>query len=368
MKRLALIALLAALAVPSTSPAAGCSPLDCAASGVALPGGLLAARLAGVNGRVRVVDLRSGAQRRVLPPGVLAGGTLVREDQADLQWIDPASGRVVAHRTIQEGLLVGASQDGRRAVLQWSAARKAVFGIAGRGGAVHEAIVGRGNWGFDALSGQSLYLLHYLKRGYEVRRFDLAANRLVAQPLKDPNGSSLIWGVAWARLASPGGRYLFTLYVGPDGGSMIHELDLRSGTARCISLPGDGDFDAASSYALALSPDGRTLWAVSPGYGRVVGVDVAAARVRGAFRFPLSVDRFGGTSVAAIAPGGRRIAVAAGDRLWLVDLRSHGVREVRQAAGALGFDPDGSRLWVVGAHGRVSTLAPVTTSAGTRVR
>jgi hypothetical protein len=99
-----------------------------------------------------------------------------------------------------------------------------------------------------------------------------------------------------------------------------------------------------------------------------VGVDVAAARVRGAFRFPLSVDRFGGTSVAAIAPGGRRIAVAAGDRLWLVDLRSHGVREVRQAAGALGFDPDGSRLWVVGAHGRVSTLAPVTTSAGTRVR
>ena len=71
--------------------------------------------------------------------------------------------------------------------------------------------------------------------------------------------------------SSADGRYLFTLYIGSNGGSMVHELDLKTATARCIDLPGTGDYASSTSWALVLAKDGRTLWAVSPGYGRVVG-------------------------------------------------------------------------------------------------
>jgi len=48
--------------------------------------------------------------------------------------------------------------------------------------------------------------LRYLKNGYQVRRYDLAANRLLAQPLKDPHESSVIWGMPWARVTSDDGH------------------------------------------------------------------------------------------------------------------------------------------------------------------
>jgi hypothetical protein len=375
MKRLLLTAaVLSFLAARSIGPAhaAGCSPLDCAPNAVALPGGLLAARPAGYMGKAHVLDLRTGRMRAALPAGILGGRLLVRANGVRVDWLDAASGRTVATRTLVEpemallgsvapsdsiASLVGVSQDGRRAVLATHPAGRTNFFVVGAHGRVDEAAVGRGTWGFDALAGHDLYLLHYLRNGYEVQRFDLAANRLAARPLKDPNGSSLIWGAAWARLSSPDGRYLFTLYVAQDGGAMVHELDLRAHTARCVSLPGDGDANAAMSSALALSPDGRTLWVVSPGYGRATGIDVRAARVRTAFRFHRTPYLVSNDAAAAMAPGGRRIAVATQGRLWLVDLAHRTVIRSRRPAYALGFAPDGSRLWLVSGPARVSSLA-----------
>lgn len=375
MKRLLLAAAaLACVAAASAGTArpAGCSPLDCAPNAVALPGGLLAARPAGYMGRAHVVDLRTGRIRAALPAGLLGGRFLVRANGVRVDWLDAATGRTVAKRTLVEpemallgsvapsdsvASLVGVSQDGHRAVLATHPAGRTSFFVVGAHGRVDEAAVGRGTWGFDALAGRDLYLLHYLRRGYEVRLFDLGANRLAARPLKDPNGSSLIWGSAWARLSSPDGRYLFTLYVAQDGGAMVHELDLRTRTARCVSLPGDGNANAAMSSALALSPDSRTLWVVSPGYGWATGIDVRAARVRAAFRFRRTPYLVSNDATAAMAPGGRRIAVAAQGRLWRVDLAQRTVTRSRRSAYALGFAPDGSRLWLVSGPARVSSLA-----------
>ena len=73
-----------------------------------------------------------------------------------------------------------------------------------------------------------------------------------AKPLKDPHESGTIWGQPYSRLASTDGRYLFTLYIGSNGGSMIHALDLDTATARCIDLPGTGDYLASTAWALAL--------------------------------------------------------------------------------------------------------------------
>ena len=246
--------------------------------------------------------------------------------------------------------LVGSSQDGSRAVLQSydRATKRTAFLIVSPGGAKPVTLEGQ-NWGFDALSGDRMYLLRYLRNGYQVRRFDLASGTLVAAPLKDPNGTSLIWGTPWARLASPDGRWLFTLYVGSNGGTMVHELDLRNSTARCVDLPGTGNFNAATSYAMELSHDGRTLWAASPGYGRVAAIDVGKAKVKVVFRFRRGTYTEAPTaSVSALSPSGSQLAVAVGSELWFVSTTRRTVVKAKpNDALALGFSPDGSTLWAV---------------------
>src|SRR5258707_13912883 len=82
MKRFALISFLVfAAALPGAAPGAGCSPLDCAASGVSVGNGYLAARPGGAHGVAQIVDLRTG-ELKWLPPQVLfKGRTLVVQSQ-----------------------------------------------------------------------------------------------------------------------------------------------------------------------------------------------------------------------------------------------------------------------------------------------
>ncbi|HKU57962.1 MAG TPA: hypothetical protein VJP39_00035, partial [Gaiellaceae bacterium] len=285
MKKLALVLVFAASAlVPASAPAAGCSPLDCAPTSSALGHGLFAVRPQGLNGTVVVDRLDNGQTKWMLPQGVLTGHTLVHQDGAKLTWYDALTGAQTGTANIhgRNGFVVGTSQDGRSAVLLYTYRGSTTLQIVTPSSQRNVALKGT-DWGFDALADSSLYLLRYEKNGYQVRRYDLARRRLVAQPLKDPHESSLIWGTAWSRVTSPDGRYVFTLYLGPDGGAMVHELDVRHSTARCIDLPGSGNFNLGTTYTMKLS--GKTLWAVNPGYGRVVGIDVASAKVRVAFRF-----------------------------------------------------------------------------------
>jgi hypothetical protein len=363
MKRLALTAvLMLAAVVPAAAPGAGCRPLDCAPSGSSLGDGVLAARANGVTGGVQVVDLRSGTIARTLPAGVLTGTTLVHQDNYELTWYDALTGRQTAAATIVAKhipSLLGTSQDGKRAVLVIHVKQRSTFLIVSPSGqrVVDLASVA---WDFDALAGDSLYLLRYLQNGYQVRRYDLATSTLLARPLKDPHESALIWGTAWSRVSSPDGRYLFTLYVGSNGGTMVHELDLRTATARCIDLPGTGNFNAGTTYAIELSHDGRTLWAASPGYGRVAAIDVKTARVKLAFRFAHpGFTEAPSASISALSADGSRLAVAVGGELWLVQTESHTVvRGTPHAALALGFSPDGTKLWAV-VKGDVVAALPV---------
>jgi hypothetical protein len=363
MKRCAFVLVLAAAALlPAAAPAAGCRPLDCAPGGTLLGHGLLAARPNGATGGVTVVDLRTGAVKWTLPPGVLTGTTLVQQDQYDLNWYDALTGKQTATATVKAAtmpFLVGTSQDGRRAVLESTFRGTSTLIVASTAGQ-KTVVLPTVNWGFDALADSNLYLLRYLRNGYQVRRYDLAARKLAVQPLKDPHESSTIWGTPWARVASPDGRYLFTLYVGSNGGTMVHELDLRSATARCIDLPGTGNFNAATSYAMQLSHDGRTLWAASPGYGRVAAIDVRAAKVRLAFRFRHGAFVEAPTaSVSALSPDGSRLAVAVGNELWFVSIGQRtAVRAKPHTELALGYAPDGSKLWAVLKGDRVVALPP----------
>ena len=213
--------------------------------------------------------------------------------------------------------------------------------------------------GFDALTGDKLYLLKYMKDGYEIRVYDLASGRLADKPLKDPKASSTIWGLAWERVASPDGRYLFTLYVGGNGGAMVHQLDLETSAARCIDLPGTGDFTSTTTWAMELAPDGKTLWAVNPGYGRIVGIDVGTRKVRVAFRFRRApvYDNGPVASTSAISPDGKRIALGVAGKIFHVSMANRTVvRGAPRPVVALGFAPDGSRLWAVDKSEQVSEL------------
>ena len=361
MKLLALCALLVGTCIPS-APGAGCSPMTCGTSQVALANGrLLAVRPSGMTGPLRVLDLRTGATRWRLPSGALGGNLLVHQDGPLLTWFSAVTGARTGDAVAQARgrfSLVGVSQDGARAVLARTQTRSTTFEIVSRT-AQRRVVLGRNNWGFDALSGDKLYLLQYLNDGYVVRLYDLAANKLDPQPLKDAEESAVIPGIAWVRQSSPDGRYVFTVYITQAGNAMVHELDVRRGIARCIDLPGSGDFAAATSYTLSVSADSRTLWAVSSGYGKVAVLDVAAARVSEAFGFAASVPAGPIGTVAAVGAAssdGDRLASGDGNAVWFVNLAAHRVVKVPKVAIALGFSPDGKRLWAVGQKSRVTAV------------
>jgi WD40 repeat protein len=365
MKRLALISFLVlAAALPGAAPGAGCSPLDCAASGVSVGNGYLAARPSGAHGPAQIVDLRTGEVKWRLPQGMLVGHTLVEQSQTEPQkliWHDAITGKQTGSATIKATgpfSLVGVSQDGGRAVLVNVSKQQSTFVVVSQSDE-QTLTLPTDQWAFDALSGNKLYLLKYLNSGYEIRLYDLASAELAAKPLKDPKASSTIWGLAWERVASPDGRYLFTLYVGGNGGAMVHQLDLKTSAARCIDLPGTGDFNSTTTWAMELSPNGKTLWAVNPGYGRVVGIDVAKRNVRVAFHFKKTSLYGNGpvSSVSAISPDGSRIAVGVAGKLFYVSMANRVVvNGVPHSAVALGYAPDGTTLWVVDKAEQVTAL------------
>lgn len=345
MKRLVVV-LAAALLLPGAAVGAACSPLNCAPSQFSLAHGTLLGFRAGADRPVTVVDLKTGATKWKLPAGITGRDRLVHQDGGTLVWYDAASGAKQYEVALPsaEYRLAGVSQDGTRAVAFDSTGAAIVSRTITRTVELPHAM----QWQFDALSGNHLFLIRFLQTGgYQVRLYHLDTGKLDAQPLKDPHESGTIWGSPFSRLASQDGRYLFTLYIGSNGGSMIHELDLKAATARCIDLPGTGDYGSATSWALVLSKDGRMLRAVGPGYGRVVSIDVASRRVTGAFRIDLPYWNMGGGTRAVLSPDGGQIAISDGETVARIDLATRKIADRNDARKtiALGYSPDGTTLW-----------------------
>lgn len=345
MRRLLPFALAAAVLLPGAAHAAGCSPLNCAPSQFSIAGTSLLGYRSAALGVVHVVDLRTGAKRFTVPGGYVDGHLLVRDAGTRLDWWDLRTGTRVRTTTLPWDIrLAGASQDGSRAV--------GFRFVSGRGTTVviaspttwRQVPLPAGQWDFDALLGNHLYLIEYLKSGgYQVELIDLSTDSPATRVIKDPRESATIWGSPFSRLASSDGRYLFTVYLASNGAAMVHQLDLRNETARCIDLPGTGNFNSAVSWAIALSPSGRTLWAVNPGYARVVGIDVTTRSVTSSFRVHLPYWNLAAGTRSAVSPNGSQLALTDGESVALVGLRSHAlVRRVRLVhPRAVGYSPTG---------------------------
>ena len=123
-----------------------------------------------------------------------------------------------------------------------------------------------GAFGFDAISpdGSRIYLIQNFYRGsrlarYEVRALDTAAGRLLPQPIVNPEEpDERMQGSPVSRVASPDGRWAYTLYTGPHE-TFLHALDTVRGRAVCVDLPQLEDLREPFQLRLKLSDDGGEI-------------------------------------------------------------------------------------------------------------
>ncbi|HEY3185673.1 MAG TPA: hypothetical protein VGJ77_22705 [Gaiellaceae bacterium] len=349
--------LLVAALVPSAAGAVPCPPLQCGPNTMAAADGRLVAVTVGTGPTTAVYDASTGKRRALIPSGIVSadGKRVVAQAGQELRTYDLARMRVVARSKLGVGwLLAGLSADGRRAVVtRRPDDLRTQFAVRG---AQPASITLEGRFQFDGLLGNSLFLIEQRPDGYRVRIADLAAGTLDAEPLKGADEPALIRGLAWSRLASPDGRYVFTLYLvmGGSGGAMIHALDMRAGTANCIGLPGKNDFIQSGSYALALAHDGRTLYAASGANGTIAAVDVGSQRVVKVTHVEKEAVRLANGRLlpsAALSRDGKTLAFAVGNTLWVYDLAADRlVRKAPVAEGAVAYSRTGV-LWVAGSDG-----------------
>lgn len=231
----------------------------------ALPGG-------GPSGSSTEILSQTGDARYVaLPAG--ASNMLLR--------IDPANGKLTASRLVRDGFTIptvaidhsasGLSADGRRLALvqplqtfPQSETKLDVLNAT----SLHslEKISLRGSFSFDAISpdGGLLYLIQYTSppdpTRYLVRAYDVAAGRLLHEPVVDPTDAGRpMTGRPITRTMSPDGRWAFTLYDGSDEGPFIHALDTGNHRAVCVDLDSVGLPKHLAGFGLSASSDGSTL-------------------------------------------------------------------------------------------------------------
>ena len=346
MKRLALVAVLAGLAVPAQA-SSGPSLLTVRPNGqfgplvvydleTLRPGVRLKSGLRSANGRsfvvVRASDPRTTLTRHELP-----------------------SGRVASRGSIAGAYtLASVSALGDRAVLTEFLPGRTRLAIVGTSRwTVYRRLELRGNFGVEALSvdGRRLFLIRYDDGGYNLRLYDLRTNRLSATPLVEGvAGQRKMIGAAWTSVGTSDGRWLLTLYIKPDGGGFIHSLDLDRGFGHCLDLPaGFVDARTIRTASLALSPDERRLYVAGPLAGRLLVFDLAGMRLERTVRFrPADTARTRDVA-AAVSPREDAVAFAVDGQVWRYRLATDAVgspTRVGRVAG-LGFTPDGRRLVVV---------------------
>lgn len=245
---------------------------------------------------VKVLDSGTGEVVRELPIGTPASDwshyyiVTPVSGRAQLKAIDPASGRTIAQTTIAAGYsLPNVAFQGPAAGLSPNGQWLAVTSQSRTAGAITtNFLVGssaltdpfktihlKGDFVFDALSndGKSLYLIQKLgdPNRYQVRLYDVSTSFLAAQPVVDkrePNEP--MNGIRSDSVADPAGNHVYTVYA-RQAGPFIHALPLDQPIAWCVDLPSKApiNMELQFHWALAISPDGSSLYAANAAEGTV---------------------------------------------------------------------------------------------------
>jgi hypothetical protein len=237
-----------------------------------------------------------------------------------------------------------------------------------------------GNYAPEAFSTDHayLFLIQYLPAEapavYRVTKLDLANGQVepVIGPYKGP--AERMPGTRLEQVPARDGSKLFTLYTSEKPGfaphdapvprnaivSFVHVLDLQAGWAHCIGLPRVLWHQPASAEAMALSPDGGTLYIVDADKGAVVTMDTTSLDTSGPYRVDLPAP--GMRTTATVSDDRATLFVgtsASGGHVTAIDTSTFDVTD-RWAAGGpvsgIGLSLDGARLYVA-LDGRLEVLS-----------
>jgi hypothetical protein len=253
-----------------------------------------------VSRQVSVIDSRSHSIERSLPLGTTSpdGSHLYALKSNALVDIDPRTGATLHTLQLpgyfqlppltQSGVPGGLSQNGRWLVLE-ALDQSAGGPVTGS----HMLIVDTnyiakpvaidlpGWFAFDAISndGQRVYVIEYTNaqdQTYRVRVYEVLAGQLGPYTVVDKGGSAEpMQGVRLSSVPSPDGQWLYSVYARRDGGAFVHALNLTQPYAFCLDLAGSGSSSTADAFqwSLALSQDGRHLFAANGAKGLVTQID-----------------------------------------------------------------------------------------------
>lgn len=221
-----------------------------------------------------------------------------------------------------------------------------------------------GNFDVDALDakGSALYLIQHLPAikpdHYQVRRYNLALGELQEGALVDKrNIDEEMAGYPWDAVASADGQWLFTLYVGMrDAHAFIHALNVQEGYSWCIDLPsGSGDPAVLEHYALALAPDGHTVYASNAALGVVAIADVMNIGEPRVVRFASGFADSDATDTpvrsSIVAPDGKRVFMSDAGTVWQYDVaKNQGLELKRLTIPIIGLAMDTLKNQLLLAH------------------
>jgi hypothetical protein len=181
----------------------------------------------------------------------------------------------------------GLSRDGRSLFLQSTAfgGPTSFLVVNTRTMRMRDLFTLKGSYSFDALSpdASKLYLTQRVDASnfsrYVVRAYDLKTHTLVPGRIADRTQKNWVMqGDAVTRTTSPGGRWVYTLFMNSGGTPFIHALDTVKGVAHCIGIPW-ASANQSGLYNVVLALHGKQL-AVHWRSGRSwLNVDTASWRI-----------------------------------------------------------------------------------------
>lgn len=333
-------------------------------------------------------------QLRQVPAGTPAPGwsklyTIVeRSGGSTLQVVDVKSGAVLHETRLgatyelptrgYTGQPGGLSENGQWLVLERHAGsgRSAflVFGTDFRSPARTADL--SGDFDFDAVTndGRTLYLVEYTDAGhllYRVRQYNLVAGSLDPSVVVDKTAGTLAMsGVRLTSVTSPGGQYVFSLYVNGRHGPFIHALDTEHAVAVCVFLQRvTSTPDQERRWAEVISPDGRTLYAVNGSLGLITQVDIshpfASISRTGTFA-PIRAATRPAVADAWLTPEGSTLFTSSDRGVFAIDTKTLAAKATflpDSVVDGLALSPDGGWLFAVdGGLGAVFELNAATGS------
>ncbi len=308
---------------------------------------LFLARSAGPTGPLTGYDAVNLGRRFQLPGGIRAadGASYFAVRGDDLLRFDPLTGRRTRSYPLNgEWRLAGVSATGAWVALARPGTKILILD-AKRGTITHRLSL-RGHFTVETVSagGDFLFLQqNFVDGSYAVRGYDLAAGQMLPGSLATKGETLLMQGRAAQTVASPDGRWLLTLYVNTKSNTaFVHALNLIDRIPLCIDMPPckKCSTEDLTRWALALGPDGRTLFAANPAAGRVAEIHLPSARVIVQSRFkPIR----GTGSHSVVSPDGSQFLFTNGETVWSYDTHRGWAQELyrRQEIADLGFSTDG---------------------------